>query len=229
MSENRRRNKTLTIRVTEDELAEIIQQTMKARLNLTEFILASTRRTEIILPPDTTPLLKELKRIGGNINQIAARVNSGAAYAPGLKEAAKALLDALLPLVAEAGLDLAVQGCEHINRSLCCSRATMKKYGLQQVWVKPWLHAGGACVTGAYERIPDAVMVESLNGQATLGIDVGDTLIGMHLHCVAVPVHSPLRHIGEANLVMAFSRPKYVGGPRAQYDNAVVDHKHAQQ
>ena len=65
-------------------------------------------------------------------------------------------------------------------------------------------------------------MVENLNGQATLGIDIGDTLIGMHLHCVAVPVHSPLRHIGEANLVMAFSRPKYVGGPRAQYDNVPV-------
>lgn len=91
MSENRRRNKTLTIRVTEEELAEIIQQTMKARLNLTEFILASARKTEIILPPDTAPLLKELKRIGGNINQIAAKANSGAAYAPGLKEAAKAL------------------------------------------------------------------------------------------------------------------------------------------
>lgn len=94
MSENRRRNKTLTIRVTEEELAEIIQQTMKARLNVTEFILASARRAEIILPPDTAPLLTELKRIGGNINQIAARVNSGAAYAPGLKEAAKALREA---------------------------------------------------------------------------------------------------------------------------------------
>ena len=148
---------------------------------------------------------------------VGKRIGSGSS-----EEAAKALLDALLPLVEEAGLDLAVQGCEHINRSLCVSRATMKKYNLQQVWVKPWLHAGGACVTGAYERIPDVVMVESLNGQATLGIDVGDTLIGMHLHCVAVPVHSPLRHIGEANLVMAFSRPKYVGGPRAQYDNVPV-------
>ena len=94
MSENRRRNKTLTIRVTEDELAEIIQQTMKARLNLTEFILASARKTEIILPPDTAPLLLELKRIGNNINQIAAKVNSGAAYASGLKEAAKALREA---------------------------------------------------------------------------------------------------------------------------------------
>lgn len=145
---------------------------------------------------------------------VGKRIGSGSS-----EEAAKAVLDALLPLVEEAGLDLAVQGCEHINRSLCVSRAVMKKHGFQQVWVKPWLHAGGACVTEAYARIPDAVMVENLNGQATLGIDIGDTLIGMHLHCVAVPVHSPLRHIGEANLVMAFSRPKYVGGPRAQYDN----------
>ncbi|MBQ6332331.1 MAG: TIGR01440 family protein [Clostridia bacterium] len=156
--------------------------------------------------------------LGCSTSEICGkRIGSGSS-----EEAAKAVLDALLPLVEEAGLDLAVQGCEHINRSLCCSRATMKKYGLQQVWVKPWLHAGGACVTGAYERIGDAVMVENLNGQATLGIDIGDTLIGMHLHCVAVPVHSPLRHIGEANLVMAFSRPKYVGGPRAQYDNVPV-------
>ena len=148
---------------------------------------------------------------------VGKRIGSGSS-----EEVAKAVLDALLPLVDEAGLDLAVQGCEHINRSLCVSRATMKEYNLQQVWVKPWLHAGGACVTEAYARIEDTVMVENLNGQATLGIDIGDTLIGMHLHCVAVPVHSPLRHIGEANLVMAFSRPKYVGGPRAQYDNVPV-------
>ena len=145
---------------------------------------------------------------------VGSRIGSNSS-----EDAAKAVLDALLPLVEEAGLTLAVQGCEHINRSLCVSRETMKRLNLQQVWVKPWLHAGGACVTEAYARIKGAVMVESLNGQATLGIDIGDTLIGMHLHCVAVPVHSPLRHIGEANLVMAFSRPKYVGGPRAQYDN----------
>ena len=145
---------------------------------------------------------------------VGSRIGSNSS-----EDAAKAVLDALLPLVEEAGLTLAVQGCAHINRSLCVSRETMKRLNLQQVWVKPWLHAGGACVTEAYARIKGAVMVESLNGQATLGIDIGDTMIGMHLHCVAVPVHSPLRHIGEANLVMAFSRPKYVGGPRAQYDN----------
>lgn len=134
------------------------------------------------------------------------------------EDAARALLDGVLPLVEEAGLYLAVQGCEHINRSLCVSADCLKAFNLQQVWVKPWLHAGGACVTETFLRRGDAArMAEDLKGQATLGMDVGDTLIGMHLHCVAVPVHSTLRRIGEANLVLAYSRPKYVGGPRAQY------------
>lgn len=143
---------------------------------------------------------------------VGKRIGSGSS-----EEAAKAVLDALLPLVKEAGLDLAVQGCEHINRSLCVSRATMKRYGLQQVWVKPWLHAGGACVTEAYARIEDAVMVESVNGCATLGIDIGDTLIGMHLREVAVPVRLSIKKIGEANLVCARTRPKFIGGERARY------------
>ena len=133
------------------------------------------------------------------------------------EDAAKAVLDALLPLCREHGLSLAVQGCEHINRALCTDRSTMERLNLQPVWVEPWLHAGGACVTEAKRRIPDAVMVESLDGRATLGIDIGDTLIGMHLHCVVVPVHTNLHRIGAANLVLAYSRPKYVGGPRARY------------
>ena len=143
---------------------------------------------------------------------VGSRIGSNSS-----EDAAKAVLDALLPLVEEAGLTLAVQGCEHINRALCTDRETMERLGLQQVWVEPWAHAGGACVSEAKKRIPEAVMVEDVQGRATLGIDIGDTLIGMHLHCVAVPVHSPLKKIGEANLVMAYSRPKYVGGPRARY------------
>ena len=183
-------------------------------MNETE-IIEQVKEAFSILMDAAKPTPGALIVLGCSTSEIAGkRIGSGSS-----EEAARAVLDALLPLVKEAGLDLAVQGCEHINRSLCVRRATMQKYGLQQVWVRPWLHAGGACVTGAYERMDDAVMVEDLKGQATLGIDIGDTLIGMHLHCVAVPVHSPLRRIGEANLVMAFSRPKYVGGPRAQYDN----------
>ena len=132
-------------------------------------------------------------------------------------EAAAAILKGVLPAVREAGLVLAVQGCEHINRSLCLERADAEKLGLVEVWVKPHAHAGGACVTAYYEQCADPVMVEGLQAKATLGMDIGVTLIGMHLRPVVVPVHSPLRKIGAANLVLAFSRPRYVGGPRAQY------------
>jgi uncharacterized protein (TIGR01440 family) len=138
---------------------------------------------------------------------------------------AKAVMDAVLPRVAAAGLFLAVQGCEHINRALCTSRACMDRYGLQEVWVRPWLHAGGAFATEAFSRIPDSVMVENLNGKAALGMDVGGTLIGMHLRPVVVPVHTGLRSIGEAALVLAKTRPKYVGGPRAQYIHNEDAHK----
>ena len=132
-------------------------------------------------------------------------------------DAAEAILKGVLPAVREAGLILAVQGCEHINRSLCLERADAEKLGLVEVWVKPHAHAGGACITAYYEQCQDPIMVEGLQSKATLGMDVGDTLIGMHMRPVVVPVHSPLRKIGEANLVLAFSRPRYVGGPRAQY------------
>ena len=137
---------------------------------------------------------------------------------PESKEAAEAILAGILPAVKERGLILAVQGCEHINRSLCLEREDAGKLGLTEVWVKPHAHAGGAMITAYYEACQAPCMVEGLMSRATLGMDIGDTLIGMHLRPVAVPVHSPLRRIGEANLVLAYSRPRYVGGPRAQYE-----------
>ena len=141
------------------------------------------------------------------------------------EEAAKAVMDAILPKVLAAGLYLAVQGCEHINRAICTSRACMERYGLQEVWVTPWLHAGGAFATEAYNRIPDRVMVENVDAKAALGMDIGGTLIGMHLHPVVVPVHTDLRRIGEATLILAKTRPKFVGGPRAQYNHDEPAHK----
>jgi len=140
------------------------------------------------------------------------------------EEAAKAVMDAVLPVIKEKGLFLAVQCCEHLNRSLVVERECMEKYDLQQVWVKPQLHAGGAFAMQAVSRFEDHVMVEDLRAKASAGIDIGGTLIGMHLHPVVVPVHAKTRHIGEANVVIARTRPKYVGGPRAAYDD-VVAHK----
>ena len=138
------------------------------------------------------------------------------------EEAAKAVMDAILPKVTEAGLYLAVQGCEHINRAICTSRACMEQYRLQEVWVRPWLHAGGAFATEAYNRIPDRVMVENVDAKAALGMDIGGTLIGMHLRRVAVPVRLSMDHIGQAILLCARTRPPFIGGSRAVYSQEEV-------
>ena len=134
-------------------------------------------------------------------------------------DAARAILDGILPVIGKAGVILAVQGCEHINRCLCMEREDAERLGLEIVNVRPHAHAGGACITAYYALLRDPVMVEGLHDRAVYGMDIGDTLIGMHMKSVVVPVHSTLRHVGSANLVLAYSRPKYVGGPRAQYDS----------
>ena len=86
MNENRKRGETMTIRLTKSEKAAITAQARKAKMSLTEYIMALSLETVIIVPPDVTPLLIELKRIGNNLNQIAAKVNSGTTYVPYLKE-----------------------------------------------------------------------------------------------------------------------------------------------
>ena len=83
--------------------------------------------------------------------------------------------------------------------------------------MRPWLHAGGAFATAAYNRIPDCVMVENVDARAALGMDIGGTLIGMHLKRVAVPVRLTIKQIGAAPIICARTRPKYIGGSRAVY------------
>ncbi|MDD3919791.1 MAG: TIGR01440 family protein [Eubacteriales bacterium] len=140
------------------------------------------------------------------------------------EEIAKAVMDALLPEIQSRGLYLAVQCCEHLNRSLVVERACMEKYDLTQVWVTPWLHAGGAFSMQAIARFSDPVMVEDVKGKGSAGADIGGTFIGMHLHPVVVPIHTAHRTVGEATLMMARTRPKYVGGPRAHYDMVNPNH-----
>ena len=86
MAENRRRSETLTIRLTKAEKAAIIAKSKKAKMTLTEYILAVSRKAKIVLPPDTIPIILELKRIGNNLNQIATKVNSGVTYVENLTE-----------------------------------------------------------------------------------------------------------------------------------------------
>ncbi len=184
-------------------------------------LTAAAQQAVAILLDSKQPKPGEIFVVGCSTSEVCGRRIGSASNT----DVAKALMDGIYPAVCEAGLYLAVQGCEHINRALCVPRACMERYGLQEVWVQPWLHAGGAFATEATVRIPDHVMVEDLKAQAVMGMDIGGTLIGMHLHPVVVPVHTDLRNIGQANLVLARSRPKYVGGPRAQY--APVDSPHS--
>ena len=104
---------------------------------------------------------------------------------------------------------------EHLNRALIVERACAEHYGLEPVWVKPQPHAGGSFATAVWERFADPVAVECIRAHA--GMDIGQTLIGMHLRRVAVPVRLSVSRIGEAPVVFARTRPPYIGGPRAQY------------
>lgn len=130
-------------------------------------------------------------------------------------DAAVALYRAMAPILAEQGILLAAQCCEHLNRVLIVERTTAERFGYEPVWVMPQPKAGGSFATTVWEHMDDPVAVEQIRAHA--GMDVGATLIGMHLRRVAVPVRLSVNRIGEASLVCARTRPAYVGGPRARY------------
>ena len=130
-------------------------------------------------------------------------------------EAAQAVYAGAAPVLKEHGILLAAQCCEHLNRALIVESATAEKYGYEPVNVRPWAHAGGSFATTVWENMEHPAAVEHV--RAAAGLDIGDTLIGMHLRDVAVPVRLSIRKIGQANLVCARTRPKFIGGERAHY------------
>ena len=130
-------------------------------------------------------------------------------------EAAEALLDAIYPIIKEKKIFLAAQCCEHLNRALIIERECAEKYGLEEVCVVPQPKAGGSFATAVYNRMNDPIAVEAIKAHA--GLDIGSTLIGMHLKSVAVPIRLSINTIGEAFIVCARTRPKFIGGERAKY------------
>ena len=130
-------------------------------------------------------------------------------------DAAKAVFEGVYPILCEHNINLAVQCCEHLNRAIIMERAVAEAKGYEIVNVMPQIHAGGSFAVTAWNAFSDPVAVETISADA--GIDIGDTLIGMHLKRVAVPVRVSIKKIGQANLVCARTRPKYIGGPRAVY------------
>lgn len=142
--------------------------------------------------------------VGGNI---------GKASAP---EVAEAVLGETLSVLRDRGLYLAAQCCEHLNRALVIEREAAEKFGYEIVAAVPKPKAGGSFAAAAYLAFKDPVLVEHV--RASAGLDIGCTMIGMHLRDVAVPLRLKNNRVGEALVLAAKTRPKYIGGPRAQYE-----------
>ncbi len=182
------------------DYAEITKQTSAALQELLE--AARLERGDIFI-------------VGCSTSEImGARIGKGST-----PDAARAVYDGLYPTLKERGIYLAAQCCEHLNRAVIVEREALLA-GAEICNVVPQLHAGGAFAMTVYQNAAHPVAVEEIHAAA--GMDIGDTLIGMHLRRVAVPVRVSIKRIGEANLVCARTRPKFIGGARAVYDETLI-------
>ncbi len=131
-------------------------------------------------------------------------------------ESAKAVFDGIYPLLKEKGIYLAAQCCEHLNRAIIIEKECALNKGFEIVNVVPQPHAGGSFATTAYANFENPVAVEFIKADA--GLDIGQTLIGMHLKHVAVPIRLSEKMLGEAVVTAARTRYKFIGGQRAVYN-----------
>ena len=138
------------------------------------------------------------------------------------EETARAIFEEISGVASEHGIFLAAQCCEHLNRALIVERTAAEKFGLELVNVVPQPKAGGSFAAAAYRAFDEPVAVESLRCQSAAGLDIGATLIGMHLRPVAVPVRLKTARIGQAIVIAARTRPKFVGGSRAVYNERLL-------
>ena len=135
-------------------------------------------------------------------------------------DAAKAVVAGILPVLKEHKIYLAAQCCEHLNRALIVEEELVLRDRMDPVNVVPQPKAGGSFATTVFQAFDRPAAVEFIRADA--GMDIGSTLIGMHLKSVAVPVRTSVKKIGEASVVFARTRAKYVGGPRAHYNEDLM-------
>ncbi len=178
------------------EIEEIRSQTIKAAEELLQTARAASG---------------QLMVVGCSTSEVmGARIGSS-----GSSDVAQAILSGLMTVCAKFDVSLAVQCCEHLNRALVVQRPVAETYRLEPVMVVPVPKAGGAFAAMAMSSFKCPVVVEHI--QAHVGLDIGNTLIGMHLKAVAVPVRLQQKNIGQAFLTAALTRPKLIGGPRSVY------------
>ncbi len=133
-------------------------------------------------------------------------------------DTAKVLFETIYDITEKNGIYLAAQCCEHLNRAIIIEADAVPH--LEKVNVIPQPKAGGSFATQSYLHFKNPVAVEEIKADA--GLDIGLTLIGMHLKKVAVPVRLSIKKIGEALITAARTRPKFIGGERAVYDKELM-------
>ena len=134
-------------------------------------------------------------------------------------EVANAIFEGLNSVFAPMGVYIAAQCCEHLNRALIVEHEAVPNGEIVNVMPQP--KAGSSFATAAYHSFRHPVALEEIKADA--GLDIGGTLIGMHLKKVAVPVRLQQNHIGQAIVLAARVRPKFIGGERAIYDESLKD------
>ena len=150
--------------------------------------------------------------LGCSTSEVAgARIGKGS-----VPELGEIIAQAMLDACRRRGLNAAFQCCEHLNRSIVMEQAVLDSLRLTQVRAIPQPKAGGSVPAAAWKLLQRPAL--AMNVQADAAIDVGDTLVGMHIRPVAVPLRIEYDHVGHANLVMAYSRLPYIGGSRAVYE-----------
>ena len=185
-------NKTLLTQVRQ-EAADAAQQLMEA---------SHLRKGQIVV-------------VGCSTSEVVGK-NVGSWSTP---EVAAAIFEGLHSVFGPAGVYIAAQCCEHLNRALIVEHEAVPDAEI--VNVRPQPKAGSSFATAAYKAFRHPVALEEIRADA--GLDIGGTLIGMHLKKVAVPVRLPQNHIGSAILLAARVRPKFIGGERAIYDEHLKD------
>ncbi|OWV02317.1 TIGR01440 family protein [Fibrobacter sp. UWR2] len=134
-------------------------------------------------------------------------------------EAGKAIFEALQGVFAPRGIYIAAQCCEHLNRAIIIEHEAVPNADIVNVVPQP--KAGGSFATACYKAFRNPVAIEHIRADA--GLDIGGTLIGMHLKEVAVPLRLLQKTIGQASVIAARTRPKFIGGERAVYDERLKD------
>ncbi|MFD1179170.1 TIGR01440 family protein [Paenibacillus puldeungensis] len=153
----------------------------------------------------------QLMVIGASTSEVAGkRIGTG-----GAEDIAAAIYTGIDQVRSKYGFDVAFQCCEHLNRALVLERAVLERLGLTEVAAVPVPKAGGSMAATAYRRFASPCLAETIEAHA--GVDIGETLIGMHLRRVAVPFRPSIRSVGMARVTAAWTRPKLIGGERAVY------------